>query len=130
MLNWLSKLFRRRQEALPQRPFTSRVRVVHDDKFITVYDGEGGVVMLDWADIANVSVLTTDAGPFEIDLFWVLSDRDGRRTVTVPMGARGEHDLLQAMQIRFSGFDNMAVVEAMSSTANRAFQIWPPAEMI
>jgi hypothetical protein len=129
MLNWLSKLFRRRQEASPQRPSTSRVRVIHDDKFITVYDGEGGVVMLDWADISNVTVMTTDAGPFEIDLFWILSDRDRRRSVVVPMGARGEHDLLQAMQVRLSGFDNMAVVEAMSSTGNAEFQIWPAAEM-
>jgi hypothetical protein len=130
MLDWLSKLFRRRQEAPPHRPFTSRVRVIHDDKFITIYDGEGGVVMLDWADIDNVSVVTTDKGPFEIDLFWLLSDREGRRTVTVPMGARGEHDLLQAMQVRFSGFDNMAVVEAMSSTGNAEFQIWPPAGIV
>jgi hypothetical protein len=129
MLSWLSKLFRQRQGVAPQRPFTSRVRVVHDDKFITVYDGEGGVVMLDWADIVNVSVMTTEAGPFEIDLFWILSDRDGRRTVTVPMGARGEHALLQAMQVRFAGFDNMAVVEAMSSTDNAMFQIWPPADI-
>jgi hypothetical protein len=130
MLNWLSRLFRRRDEAVPQRPVTSRVRVIHDDKLITVYDGEGGVVMLDWADISNVSVVTTDAGPFGIDLFWVLEDRGGRRTTTIPMGARGEHDLLQAMQVRFSGFDNMAVVEAMSSTGHGEFQIWPPAQIV
>jgi hypothetical protein len=129
MLGWLSKLFRRSPEAPPQRRFASLVRVSHDEKIISVNDGEGGVATLSWQDVGNVTVLTTDTGPFEIDLFWVLTDQEGRRSVTVPMGAEGEHALLQAMQARLSGFDNMAVVEAMSSTENGVFQIWPAAEM-
>lgn len=129
MLNWLSKLFRRRHEAQPRRRSSSSVRVVHDDKTITVDDGAGGASTLAWADIGNVTVLTTDAGPFEIDLFWVLSDREGRRSLIVPMDAGGEHALLTAMQTRLAGFDNMAVVEAMSSTSGGVFQVWPAAEI-
>ena len=130
MLNWLSKLFRRRDEALPQRRFISSVRVVHDDRIITVDDGAGGIATLAWADLGNVTVLTTDAGPFQIDLFWILTDRDNRHSLTVPMDASGEHALLKAMQARLAGFDNMAVVEAMSSTGDGVFQIWPAAEML
>jgi hypothetical protein len=33
------------------------------------------------------------------------------------------------MQARLTGFDNMAVVEAMSSTSNAVFQIWPAADL-
>lgn len=126
MLDWLSKLFRPRHEAMPRRRSTSPLRVFHDDKVITVDDGKGGGATLNWADLASVTVLTTDAGPFQIDLFWVLSDRDGRHSLTIPMDAAGEHELLQAMQARLAGFDNMAVVEAMSSTGHDVFQIWPP----
>lgn len=126
MLNWLSKLFRRRhREALPSRPSASPVRVTHDDRIIAVDSGSGSVSTLAWADLASVTIITTDAGPFQIDLFWILSDRDARHSLTIPMDATGEHALLKAMQARLSGFDNMAVVEAMSSTGHDAFQIWP-----
>lgn len=130
MLDWLAKLFGRRHEALPQRRVASPVRVSHDDKVITVDDGAGGITRLAWAELANVSVLTTDLGPFECDLFWLLTHRDGRHAVTVPMGAEGEHALLVAMQARLAGFDNMAVIEAMSSTGHGVFQIWPAAELV
>jgi hypothetical protein len=129
MVSWLSKLFPRRHEAAPQRRSMSLARVVHDDKIITVTDGAGGTSSLAWSDIGRVTVLTTDAGPFQTDLFWVLADREGRHSITVPMDAGGEHTLLQAMQARLSGFDNMAVIEAMSSTDNDVFQIWPAAEI-
>jgi len=129
MLNWLSKLFRRRHETFAQHRTMSAVKVMNDDKAITVDDGEGGVASIEWADIASVTVLTNDKGPFEADLFWVLSARDGRAPVSVPMGSDGEHQLLVTMQARLAGFDNMAVVEAMSSTDNGVFQIWPPADL-
>lgn len=130
MLNWLSRLFGRREEAKPQRRATSPVRVIQDDRMITVDDGSGSTAALAWSDLGNVTVLASGAGPFEVDLFWVLTDRGGRQTLTVPMGAEGEHELLRAMQTRLAGFDNMAVVEAMSSTGNGVFQIWPAAEMV
>lgn len=129
MLNWLSKLFRRRQEAQPQRRSASPVRVTHDKQAISVDDGAGGVSSIAWASLGSVTVITTGAGPFETDLFWILADKDGRQTILLPMDANGEHALLQAMQSRLPGFDNMAVVEAMSSTDDGVFQIWPPAEI-
>jgi len=129
MLSWLSRLFVRHPLVSPnRRAMTSSVRVTHDDKSISIDDGTGSVATLPWADLASVVVLTSDCGPFETDLVWMLADRDGRRTLTVPMGAEGEHALLKTMQARLAGFDNMAVVEAMSSTDHGQFQIWPPAE--
>lgn len=129
MLNWLTRLFRPRLEAPPQRRPTSAVLVTLDDKIITVDNGQGSVDIMTWSDLANVTVLTTGSGPFVVDLFWILTNREGRQTITVPMGACGEHDLVQAMQMRLPGFDNMAVIEAMSSTEIATFQIWPPLEI-
>jgi hypothetical protein len=40
------------------------------------------------------------------------------------MGVPGEHDLVHAMQARLDGFDNMAVVEAMSATGRVRFKVW------
>jgi hypothetical protein len=130
MLNWLLRMLMRPRDPAPSRTISTPVRVSHDDKQITVDDGVGATLTVPWSDIGNISVLTTDAGPFEADLFWIMTDRDGRQTLVVPMGADGEPQLLKSMQSRLAGFDNMAVVEAMSSTTNAVFQIWPPAELI
>lgn len=105
------------------------MRVTHDEKTITMDDGAGTTAVLAWADLVNVTALTTDGGPFQTDLFWMLTDHDGRNSLLIPMGAQGEHELLLAMQTRLPGFDNMAVVEAMSSTTNGVFQIWPAASL-
>jgi len=129
MLSWLSRLFGQHPQAPASRRATvSAVRVRHDDKTISVDDGKGSTATLAWTDLGAVTILTSDRGPLEVDLVWILADREGRRMVAVPMGAEGEHALLKAMQTRLSGFDNMAVVEAMSSTDNGVFQIWPAGE--
>lgn len=130
MLNWLLRLIWPPHDAALEEPISSPVQVSHDDKMIKVHDSTGAPVAIAWADIGNIAVLTTDAGPLDVDLFWIVTDRDGRQSLVVPMGADGEHELLQAMQARLTGFDNMAVVEAMSSTTNGIFQIWPAAPVL
>jgi hypothetical protein len=133
MLSWLKELFDRyiyRYEPPPPQPGPKRPRsataffVSHDEHMISVRRPDGTDQAIAWNDLGAVNVLTTDAGPFEVDLFWVLSDRDGHRGPVVPMGADGEHEFLQAMQARLHGFDNMAVVEAMGSTSMSSFLVW------
>jgi hypothetical protein len=124
MLSWLWKRLQRHEMPPQRRVHISAVRVVHDDKTIVVRHPDGSSDQIGWSDLGSVSVLTTDAGPYEDDLFWVLTHRDGRRGPVVPMDAEGEHALLKTMQRRLAGFDNMAVVEAMGSTRNASFVIW------
>lgn len=130
MLEWLSKLFGRYREAAPQHRVTSSVRVRYDDKIITVDEGSGSLVMLAWTDLGNVALQAQHAVPPEADLIWILSDKEGRQALNVPMGADGESALVAAMQARLPDFDNMAVVEAMSSAGNGVFQVWPAAALI
>jgi len=126
MLSWLQNLFQRRHETVSLRtpPLT---RVTFDDGEIHVVESNGASHKIRWANLGSVIVKTTNTGPEEIDLLWVIAPRDGRQGVVVPMGAAGETDLLHAMQARLEGFDNMAVVEAMSSVEAGEFQVWPPA---
>src|SRR5262245_1738560 len=121
MLSWLRKRLQRHEMPPQRRVRVSAVRVIHDDKTITVRQPNGATEQIAWSDPGSVSVLTTDAGPYDDDLFWVLTHRDGRRGPVVPMDAEGEHELLKAMQRKLHGFDNMAVVEAMGSTSNASF---------
>lgn len=124
MLNWLWKRRATDLAPRPDRGLDEHVRVSLDRTSITLARDDGTAETLPWTELANVSVLTTDEGPHAPDLFWVLRSRDGRKTLIVPMNARGEHDLLHAMQERLEGFDNMAVVEAMGSTEKASFTIW------
>jgi hypothetical protein len=124
MPSWFRKHFERHEAPRQRRRTVPGVEVRYDDKTITVRRADGTQEQINWSDLAAVSIVTTDAGPFAADLFWVLTDRLGRRGATVPLDAEGEHELLKAMQGRLHGFDNMAVVEAMGSVANASFVVW------
>lgn len=129
MLDWLFRLIGRPEEEPPQRCAIPHIRVAHDEKLISVRDDKGRVALINWNDIANIQVVVSQADS-DPDLSWLLSDRDGRDSLAVPMGADGERDLVKAMQARFQGFDNMAVVEALSSPRSGEFQVWPPEDFI
>ncbi len=125
MLDWLTRLFKRSPGAptglVRQK---SDVRVTHDDETIVL--GRSGVpdVRLAWAEIVSVGLVSGDTLSDPPELFWLLHGRDRRRTLLVPMGAPGEHELVHAMQERLAGFDNMAVIEAMSATGSVGFKVW------
>lgn len=129
MLDWLKNLlFPRGYDDVaspPRAGMTSGFSVVFDERLIIVQDAAGQPRELPWGAIAGVIIETTSAGPFVTDLFWHIEARDPRQSLVVPMDADGEHELLKAMQSRLQGFDNMAVVEAMSSTDDAQFKIWP-----
>lgn len=121
--NWFSKPSKPGEAPAPNR-VTGGVRVLVDSAVISIDRANQPRETLEWDDIASVMVVTNDAGPSRPDLFWVLQAQDRRPASVVPMGSEGEQDLLRAMQARLKGFDNMAVVEAMSSTENAGFIVW------
>lgn len=123
MFHWLKSLFTQPTAAASTPPVNSDVRVSFDDARIVIAVKDGSRASLDWSELARVSISTTDAGPITTDLFWHLENAQGEG-LTVPMGVEGEHELLQAMQRRLEGFDNMAVVEAMGSTEIARFLVW------
>jgi len=74
-----------------------------------------------WADLQKVEVVTTGDGPFAPDVVWVLHGTDAG--CAVPQGATGDSQLLERLQA-LPGFDNHALIEAMSSTTDRRFLCW------
>ncbi|MEX2682070.1 MAG: hypothetical protein Q6373_010750 [Candidatus Sigynarchaeota archaeon] len=84
---------------------------------------EGKEVEIKYADIVRVTIETTDQGPWFPDCFWVMKSGSGREVIV-------ENDdpkamiLLGAMQKALAGFDNGAVIKAMSSTDNATFLAW------
>lgn len=81
----------------------------------------GGTESVAWTDIQEVTIVTTDAGPFANDVFWVLAGTTGG--CVVPAHAPDAQGLLEQLQ-RLPDFDNTVVVKAMTSTVEARFVCW------
>lgn len=129
MLSWfLEFIWRPGPPQAPPAPTpgSTGAHIAVDDGTIRATTANGVMQEVRWAALTGVDIKATLVRADAVALAWVLKGRDGRPAVTVPMGARGEHEFILAMQRRLSGFDNMAVVEAMSTMEASEFQIWPP----
>ena len=126
MLSWFRKKIEQALSGSQNKPAppTSAIRVTFDDDAIAVRDRDGAVSEVAWCDLTSVTIVTNDTGPIGDDLFWVLTAGRIGKSVTIPMGAQGEHELLHAMQERLADFDNVTVIEAMGSVENATFTIW------
>jgi len=110
------------EAASERRRKNSEGRVTVDDWGVTRVAGELREAIA-WADVAWVRVYTTSAGPGAEDLFFALGAGDGKGCL-VSNGLATASRLLEAMQQRLPGLDNMAVAMAMGSTTEAVFTIW------
>lgn len=74
-----------------------------------------------WDDLQEVSIVTTDEGPFADDFFWVLTGKSGGCAVSSL--AKGSNELLSRLQ-SLPGFNNEAILHAAGSTKNAKFVCW------
>lgn len=75
-----------------------------------------------WDDLVEVAIRTTAGGPWQEDVFFLLTGRDGGG-VAVPLGEAVERDLLGWLQA-LPGFDSEQVVEAMTCAEDAMFVCW------
>jgi hypothetical protein len=92
-----------------------------DETGVRRYRGDEVTEELAWADLVRVEVVTTSAGPFADDVFWLLAGADGTG-VAVP-SEQAPEGLLERLQA-LPGFDDMAVIQAMGSTGDARFTCW------
>jgi hypothetical protein len=100
----------------------SRSSIQIDDHGVRRELPGGKVEQVAWDDLWEVVVRTTGDGPFAEDVFFVLAGEDGTGCV-VPQGAPESTRLLERLQ-RLPGFDNAALIRAMSSTEEARFVCW------
>jgi hypothetical protein len=125
VFDWLRRIFVGEDRPRPVPQAEPRgARVHHDADLITLKVPGAPDTAIAWNDLDSVTIVTGDATAEPPELFWLLLGGDRRRPVLVPMGIPGEHDLVVAMQARLEGFDNMAVVEAMSARGSVGFKVW------
>lgn len=102
-------------------------RVTFDDEAVTRTKPDGTTQHVRWDDLVGVTIATSDTGPWEDDVLWVLSAREGMEGVMVPSETEGMDLLLDRLQ-KLPGFDNEAVIRAMGSTDLAFFTVWQRAE--
>ncbi|GHU06754.1 hypothetical protein FACS1894158_14110 [Betaproteobacteria bacterium] len=95
--------------------------VQFDDTKVTRTMRDGRQETIQWSELKEVAVITTDEGPFVDDVFWVLSGAD--TGCLVPGEADGAKELLARLQ-KLPGFNNEAAILAMGSTENAKFVCW------
>lgn len=74
-----------------------------------------------WADLQEIVIMTTDAGPHVDDVFWLFTASDGSGCA-VPGEAVG--DKLFEQLSRLVGVDYKAIIDAMGSVDNASFKVW------
>lgn len=78
--------------------------------------------LVPWSDLESVAIRTTDAGPWEEDVFWLFRLHDGG-LLELP-GALLTGRYLEVLQAQLDALDNEKVIRAMGSTEPRLFRIW------
>ena len=95
--------------------------VTVDERGVECKRPNGDVEFVPWDDLRGVTIRTTDQGPAVADVFWVLVGEKGG--CMIPQGATGEEVLMQRLQ-QLPGFNNEAVIQAMTCTENSTFICW------
>ena len=103
--------------------YASKVIITEDG--LACERSSGLVESVPWDELRAVIIETNDTGPFGTDVFWIFVGDNGG--AVVPMGAYGDHLLLQRLQ-QLEGFDNEAVIAAMQCHEDRRFLCWERAE--
>ena len=97
-----------------------RERIEIDDQGVRRTLANGEVESVAWDALTEVRILTTSAGPWADDVFFVLAA--GESGCVVPQSSVTEAMLSRLQSL--PGFDNEAMIEAMGSTSEAEFVCW------
>jgi len=104
----------------PERPKES---VEFDDTMVRRRRVNGTVESITWDELDAIDIVTTDEGPYVDDVFFLLIGRDPSRGCAISNEAKGFPLLLARLQ-SLPGFDNGAVIRAMTTAVNARFVVW------
>lgn len=94
-----------------------------DEHAITRLRVDGTEESVRWADLREVSIITTDTRPGQENLYFVLIGADGKSGCAVPRSAFGADVLLERLK-KLPGFDDASADKALASAGNARFVLW------
>jgi hypothetical protein len=111
------------------RPFLDRwrlarqLRVEYDVGTIRTRCREVVVASITWDELDEIAVFTSETGPSGDDIVWVFANPSRSKIILITAACSGFPALLEALQ-RLPGFDNVTLLEAMSSVTAGCFVVW------
>lgn len=102
---------------------TESEAVSFDEREIIRKVPDGSVERINWQDVARISIITTDDGPWDEDAYWVFEDEQRQNGCMIGNGADGFPELLEHIT-KFEGFNEITVIEAMGCVSNKHFVVW------
>jgi hypothetical protein len=99
--------------------------IVVNDEGVTRYLSDGKIEHVAWRDLVEVSIVTTDEGPFTEDMYYLLLGFDGSGCV-VPSESPAS-TLLQDRFAQLPGFDYEKAIAAVKCVTNARFVCWKSA---
>ena len=109
------------EDNLGRRRERTGVLVSFDDRGYSCRWPGGSVDSIAWDELRGVEIRTTDQGPVQEDVFLVLRSAGG--DCVIPQGNESTDRILERLQ-KLPGFDNHAVLQAMSCSDNATFVCW------
>jgi hypothetical protein len=113
MFSWIKNFF---AKAEPER-------VIFDSCKISRFSGKELIEEIEWDTVYDISVMTTDEGPFQEDAFIVFRSEDKDEGIIVANGADGTPALVDEI-IKLPGFNESMFIDAMGCTSNNEFICW------
>ncbi|MEM9287993.1 MAG: hypothetical protein AAGA36_06625 [Pseudomonadota bacterium] len=105
------------------KPYINGWTVTLTDDTIGSSDFEGTSQSISKDDLHKVVIVTDSSGPWGEDLIWLGYDIKGELAFGFPLGAKNEQDFIRYLTT-LPGYDDKALVNAMSSTSEAYFIIW------
>jgi len=116
----ISRLIKRFIKKDDSKYYESLSHVGFDEKTIWVKHSEYNDSFL-WKELIGVAIRTNNNEPRAPDVFWILGSE--KKFLTYPDEANGEIEMFKRLQ-KLPGFNNEAVISAMSCTENKTFICW------
>ena len=110
--------------SLRARRIIKSIKIEND--VLSATTGSGKIISFPLVELCEVTIVVTDDGPFDWDVFWELRAKNGN-TLLVPHGIQGSAELLDRLQ-RLSGFDNKVFADAMCATQAMRLRCWPASD--
>lgn len=99
-----------------------RYELVFKDGLLECRHSEDSSEQVNWKELSQVSVISTDKGPHEPYLWVSLEDLNGS-SLMFPLGAKNSREVLEKI-LGLNGFDLKLWSLAMNSTENKKFLVW------
>ena len=97
--------------------------IVTDHQITCRYPKSNKTETINWEDVDQIQVLTTDEGPRVCDVLFVLQNVQTNTGVALPQDCPETKLVFEKVQ-KWHGFDNENFIKAMSCTENQWFLVW------